>query len=132
MLKERMVHTLDELGIPCSPFGRSDSWVYWDLGKQEYYFRQNNGKETVKGDRYSYSSTLEKTKLNEIIDRHVGWEFYHASAEAREKAFKSIDDPYYLARVFEVIQNDPKADGQLPSYEYAELGKILREYIDSK
>jgi len=129
-IKGQTKKVLDVLGVPVSPYGKSDSWAYWDLGKQQFYYEQNKDSETEEGNPYRYAPALEK--LDEMSDRHIGWEFYHAPAEAREKAFKSIEDSYYLAQVFEVLQNNPKADGQLASHEYAELGKVLREYARSK
>lgn len=129
-IKGQTKKVLSTLGVAISPYGESDSWAYWDLGKQQYYYEQNKDSELEDGNPYTYAPALEKP--DEISDRHIGWEFYHAPAETREQAFKSIEDTYYLARVFEVLQNDPKADGQLPSHEYAELGKILREYARSK
>ena len=129
-VKQQAKKVLDILGIPISPYGKSDSWAYWDLGKQQYYYEQNKYSEPKEDDPYTYAPAVEK--LDEISDRHVGWEFYHAPQEVREQAFQAIEDPYYLARTFEVLQNDPKADGQLASYEYAELGKVLREYARSK
>lgn len=129
-IKGQTKKVLDVLGVPVSPYGKSDSWAYWDLGKQQYYYAQTRDSEPQEGNPYTYAPALEK--VDEISDRHIGWEFYHAPAETREKAFESIEDSYYLARVFEVLQNDPKADGQLPSHEYAELGKVLREYARSK
>jgi len=129
-IKGQTKKVLDVLGVPVSPYGKSDSWAYWDFGKQQFYYEQNKDSETEEGNPYRYAPALEK--LDEMSDRHIGWEFYHAPAEAREKAFKSIEDSYYLAQVFEVLQNNPKADGQLASHEYAELGKVLREYARSK
>jgi hypothetical protein len=128
-IKGQTKKVLDVLGIPVSPYGKSDSWVYWDFGKQQFYYEQNKGFAPSEGNPYRYAPALEK--LDEISDRHIGWEFYHAPAEAREKAFKSIEDTYYLARVFDILQNEPKADGQLHSHQYAELGKVLREYAHS-
>ncbi len=129
-IKGQTKKVLDVLDVPISPYGKSDSWAYWDLGKQQFYYEQNKNPAPEENNPYRYAPALEK--VDEISDRHIGWEFYHAPAETREKAFESIEDPYYLARVFEVLQNDPKADGQLPSHEYAELGKILREYARLK
>ena len=129
-IKGQTKKVLNILGVPTSKYGQSDSWTYWDLGKQQYYYEQNRDTEPQEGNPYTYAPALEK--VDEISDRHIGWEFYHAPAETREKAFESIEDPYYLTRVFDVLQNDPKADGQLPSHEYAELGKILRGYARSK
>jgi hypothetical protein len=129
-IKGQAKKVLDILGIPISPYGKSDSWAYWDLGKQQYYYELNKDSEPKENDPYTYAPALEK--LDEISDRHIGWEFYHAPTETREQAFQAIEDPYCLAKVFEVLQNDPKADGQLASHEYAELGKVLREYARSK
>ena len=132
IVKSRMQEVCDELNIPVSPYGRSDSWVYWDLGKQQYYFEQNRDLEPQDDNPYVYAPVLEKDKLNEIVDRHIGWEFYHAPPEVREQALAAISDSEYLGRAFEILQNEPKADGQLPSHQYAELGKVLREYTYTK
>jgi len=129
-LKGQTKKVLDSLGVPLSPYGQSDSWAYWDLGKQQYYFEQNKDREPDVDDLYRYAPASEK--LDEISDRHIGWEFFRSSPEVRELAFESIKDTNYLARAFEVLQSEPKADGQLESYKYAELGKLLREYVRTK
>jgi len=124
-IKRQTKKVLDTLGIPISPYGTSDSWAYWDLGKQQYYYEQNKDSEHEEGDPYRhYAPALEK--VDEISERHIGWEFYHASSDVQEDVLASITDRDTLQIVYDCLQNEPKADGQIRSYQYARLGAALR------
>ena len=124
-IKGQTKKVLDTLGIPISPYGTSDSWAYWDLGKQQYYYEQNKDSEHEEGDPYRhYAPALEK--VDEISERHIGWEFYHASSDVQEDVLASITDRDTLQIVYDCLQNEPKADGQIRSYQYARLGAALR------
>jgi hypothetical protein len=124
-IKGQTKKVLNTLGIPISPYGTSDSWAYWDLGKQQYYYEQNKDSEHEEGDPYRhYAPALEK--VDEISERHIGWEFYHASSDVQEDVLASITDRDTLQIVYDCLQNEPKADGQIRSYQYARLGAALR------
>lgn len=57
-----------------SPYGQSKSWVYWDIGKQFFYFENPS----LSGQEYYISNPVADKQLQQqIVQRHLGWEIYH-------------------------------------------------------
>src|SRR5262249_34024534 len=120
-LVETMMSEAERIGvIPVSPYGKSRSWAMWDIGKQNYFFTHptENNPAYVIGDPLT-----SETKRDEIINRQLGWEAYHAHPEWKQKA---LGDPRFL-KAWELLNKAPKADGKLSSRDLAELGKLLRQ-----
>lgn len=113
------------LGIPLSPYGRSNTWAMWDIGKQNYFFThqaENNPAYEI-GDPL----TSEK-KREEIINRHLGWEAYATfRGDATPEWKQKIMSDRKFANVLELLNRPPKQNNTLSSRDLAELGKTLRE-----
>jgi len=113
------------LSIPLSPYGRSNSWAMWDIGKQNYFFTH----QTENDPNYEIGDPLtSETKREEIINRHLGWEAYavfHNNTDPKWRQ-KIVSDRNFSGAL-ELLNKQPKQNGSLSSKDLAELGKILRE-----
>lgn len=68
---------VNRLSLISSPFGHDDSWIQWDLAKQLYFFLSVDRSGT--NDHYRVANPLVDEALrNEIISRHIGWEFWYS------------------------------------------------------
>lgn len=124
-LVQRMGTEATRLGIPVSPYGGSNTWAMWDIGKQNYFFThpaENNPAYEI-GDPLT-----SKAKQAEIINRHLGWEAYavfHGNVVPEWKQ-KIMSDSKF-ADALKLLNKPPKQNNTLSSKDLAELGKILRE-----
>lgn len=110
-------------GIDLSRYGRSVSWFLWDLAKQSYYSKNPDSADPL----YIAADPMENPeKINEIINRHIGWELYGAYAntpDADKAAF--IASHNIPPVVVSILDSPPKANGTLSSSKLAELGSVI-------
>src|SRR3989344_1497403 len=124
-LTQTMSTEAARLGIPVSPYGKSNTWAMWDIGKQNYFFTH----QTENDPSYEIGDPLtSEAKREEIINRHLGWEAYAAfrSNAAPEWKQKIMGDRKF-ANAVELLNRPPKQNNTLSSKDLAELGSILRE-----
>ena len=122
-LKNQLLKIASTIGVPVSAEAQSLSWAMWDIGKQYYYFIHQNEADP----KYEIAEPLEsKEKQEEIVNRHLGYEAYRAFNSNSEWK-KKIEKDNRFTRALELLNKKPKQDGQLSSYDFAELGKRLRE-----
>ena len=66
------------LGINSTPWGKDDTWIYWDIAKQLYYYLNIDRSEI--SIHYRIANPLEdKILKEEIVSRHIGWEYLSLS-----------------------------------------------------
>lgn len=118
---------LNKYGIRGSNYLKSKTWAMWDIGKQYHYFTHPD--ETDK--KYSIANPLKShEKIQEMIDRQVGWEVYRMKKENFADKFKK--HPLY-ARLQELLRRVPKnSNGSLSSKDLAELGSVIRKIVEEK
>lgn len=117
-----MMENARRLNLPVSPYGISKTWAVWDLGKQHYFYTHPSEADT----RYKITPAQSPEKMQEIADRHLGWEAY-MTYRGNPTWRKQIDGDSRYAKAQEYFSRSPKENGTLSSLELAELGKILRE-----
>jgi len=113
------------LGIPVSPYGKSNTWAMWDIGKQNYFFTH----QAENNPAYEIGDPLTSDeKREEIINRHLGWEAYAAfRGNAAPEWKQTIASDRRFANALALLNKPPKQNGSLSSKDLAELGKLLRE-----
>lgn len=118
---------LNKLGLVPSIFGKSSSWALWDIAKQNYFV--NHPAEA--DPNYSIADPMEdQTKLEEVLDRHIGWELFRAfngtSINKSEKA-RLLSDRHITNEVKTYLQKEPKpGTNDLSSKDLAALGRLIR------
>lgn len=128
VVREIFAKTITQLSsyeIDPNPLTYSASWAYWDLAKQIYYLRHPNQSNS----NYLLANPLEdESKVQEIIDRHVGWEVYRQMDSGKLDNFLNKNrHPIYGKRVIDVmIHKANHKNEHMPSYKLAELGKNVR------
>lgn len=116
---------LAAIDLGSSRFGESKSWVLWDIAKQMYYV--NNPGEADPS--YTIANPLEDpAKMQEIIDRHVGWEIYTQFAKTPD-----ADKPLFVYNheldtdeTMRILSIPPKPGVGLSSKDLAALGAEIR------
>jgi hypothetical protein len=138
-LRDRLADEVDAIGLIPTIDAKSLTWAAWDLAKQRYYFDhpsessdeyRDNRVGAKLGDPFAESEDG-KRKLDEIVNRHLGWEFERAYKEKRLPR-EDIVDAYGSAVATIVEHGKRNKSGQLPSHQYARLGKLLiaQEQLD--
>ena len=122
-IRDEYEGVMNKLSMDSSIFGASQSWIYWDLAKQDYY-----SKNPEVDSRYETGDPIEKEDIQyAIVNRHLGWELYGAynqDISVVDKLNKSDDS---FNRIVELLEKSPKEENQtLSSYDLAELGKCIR------
>ncbi len=112
---------LKKIGVIGSPFLNSKTWAMWDIGKQ-YYFATHPDEADK---RYEIVDPLKSSeKITEIVDRHIGWEVYHAKNKEFMKNFGK--HPLY-DKLSKFLEKAPKSsNGDLSSKDLARLGSLIR------
>ncbi|MBV9349606.1 MAG: hypothetical protein JO026_02545, partial [Patescibacteria group bacterium] len=112
-------------GLVVSPFGKSESWVMWDIAKQKYYF--SHPEERREGYEVADPLTSED-KQEEIVNRQLGFEVYQAFRRRTlpEALRRRIEENPPLAAARSLLQGAPNASGSLSSKDLAALGKYFR------
>lgn len=121
---------LDSMGLESTPFGKSKTWAYWDIAKQLYYLAR---KEEADPNYILANPLVEKTKLEEILNRHTGWEIYGAykTHPAHEFLDRLKKDKESYSKIINLLEKSPKENGTLSSKDLAELGFLIRENLAS-
>ena len=115
---------LSALGVSSSPFGNSQTWSMWDLAKQYYFTLHPDQNDS----RYSIANPMESPeKFEEIILRHVGWEFYGFPGQMN--VIEKITDSNIKIKLLDYLIKEPKENNTLSSKELAELGALLKKAI---
>lgn len=126
-LQAKMLETIHRLGMPdASVYGNSITWSLWDIGKQYHFFTHQEENDP----RYAVGHPLEsEEKAQEIVDRHVGWEFYGFSrSPSGTDAVRALRHDRRFVRALPLLNKEPKpASNSLASNELALLGMYLRE-----
>jgi len=115
---------LGRIGLKGSAYVESRAWAFWDIAKQYHYATHPD--EMQPG--YKIADPLKSPeKVQEIIDRHVGWEAYHAKDKAFMKNIQLQRNPFYN-EIRALLAKAPKTpNGDLSSKDLAELGSMLRK-----
>jgi len=104
---------MKRLNLVSSPFGNDDSWINWDLAKQLYFFFSTDRSGT--SNHYRIANPLsDKALRDEIISRHIGWEFWMSGGC---EPWKSNPD------VFRLLGQREKPPA---SWALAQLGSLIR------
>ncbi len=122
---EQMKLKLEAVGITTSKYGESKTWALWDIAKQMYYV--NNPGEADPD--YTIANPLEDAdKMQEIIDRHVGWEIYnqYAATPVGERDQFVRDHELDIDEVTDILSRPPKPRIGLSSKDLAALGAQIR------
>lgn len=120
---DQMRDELDYRGLAPSMYGESISWFLWDVAKQAYYDRHPKEADP----EYTIGNPMvEISKLDEIVDRHLGWEIYsqYQAASNKEEFITShdlVDD-----KIRNLLIRQPKPNGTLSSKDLAKLGALIR------
>jgi hypothetical protein len=117
---------LKKIGLRGSAFAESKTWAMWDIAKQYHYATHPDEADA----KYSNVDPLRSPKkIQEIVDRHVGWEAYRAKDKKFARKFKK--HPLFKT-LNEYLNKKPKENGDLSSKDLAELGALLRKVSEKK
>lgn len=118
--------------VQLSPYAESQSWVLWDIGKQEALKNDEYPSTTTTGVNYAGSvinspEDADQTKQAEFMRdvvawRHLGWEMHLKAANGEDVGWldSSLDDQ---TRSLLHKVGDEAHRGQLSSAEYTDLGR---------
>jgi len=127
-IRDEYENVMQKLSLDSSIFGMSQSWIYWDLAKQDYFF--NNQQEA--DSKYDIGNpSVEENIQNQIVNRHIGWEIFGNFKEDTsivDRLNKSDDS---FNRIVELLDKTPKENQTLSSYDLGELGKYIRKNLVS-
>lgn len=125
-IKKQFLELIDNFGVSPSRFGISDSWVFWDIAKQKYFFDNQD----VADKRYDIADPLESKKMQQkIIDRHLGWEIYAVLGEKKvdQDLSQYIENTFSRYKeIIDLLNKKPKNNGTLSSLDLETLGSYLR------
>jgi len=123
-LTQKMLAEAKKIGLPVSPYGKSNSWAMWDLGKQFWYFTHQDQADP----KYEIEDPLlSEKKQEEIINRHIGWEAYAVFNSSKTTEWKSrIMHDQRSKKALELLNKRPNAKRTLSSKDLADLGILLR------
>jgi hypothetical protein len=118
---------LGKIKVEPSKFSKSQSWILWDLAKQKYMadHPEESSEKYKLADPFAAKG---ESKVDEIANRHIGWELDRAIQEGEIEAKK-----VRILKVFATYGSDGKRDGgELPSHTLEELGAEVRASITSE
>jgi hypothetical protein len=143
-IKAQFDKVIAELGVLPDRFSQSESWVNWDIAKQQY-FNQHQDEADV---RYTIGDPLENEELQrQIGDRHIGWDLFAKTRTLDEHGKVTFSDmvegksflqkldashPSYVEIVTLLNKEVKPTNLQLSSLDLARLGKLVRENIEAK
>jgi hypothetical protein len=117
---------LGRFDIPKSQYLGSKTWAMWDIGKQYYYATHPDEADP----KYVIADPLKSPeKVQEMIDRQVGWEAYRAKDSKFAEKYKK--HPLYK-KLQEYLGMKSKNRDTLSSKDLAELGALVRKISESK
>jgi hypothetical protein len=119
-------HIKQNLGLEDTIFGKSDSWIYWDIAKQGYMVNnpESSRPEYLLADPLDFENSSESRALiQQIADRHIGWEI------SNPNILNNFDTKNLSQRALALIKKAERNPGSqaLSSMEYSELGRLVRE-----
>ena len=129
-MRDTMLKEATRLGISSSPYGKSATWAMWDIGKQYYFASHPEFHQDQISHGYEIGNPMEsKTKQEEIIARHLGWEAYAEFNNPKSTAAwkQEVREGGKYAKARALLAAKPKENNTLSSRDLAELGKLLRE-----
>ncbi len=129
-LRKKCLDTLKELGIEPTKYGESISWALWDITKQSYLAKHP---EESDGSKYKLGYPLAQDQngaelLQEIIDRHVGWEIM-SKHDGEENAPINLSTEATNEILKILNESERNESGQLHSYDLAKVGRVVRELL---
>ncbi|MEA5461684.1 hypothetical protein VB796_21630 [Arcicella sp. LKC2W] len=102
-----------------SEYGLSLSWVYWDIAKQYYFYKNPHLQKSPI--LYPPKNPMEDKNIQEeIVLRQLGWEIFRQ--RENEELLKKISNEKI---VMDYIKKTPKEGGQLRSWDYKNFGGFL-------
>ena len=118
--------------VQLSTYAKSESWILWDIGKQEALKDKDYPSPTDSEVNYSGSvldTQTDNTKQAEFMRdviawRHMGWEMHLKAANGEDMSWldSSLDEQ---ARGLLHKMGDETHSGQLSSAEYTDLGRSI-------
>jgi|GEM_PF-1523388 len=123
-----------------SPYAESQSWILWDIGKQEA-LKDNDYRSTI-DEEVSYSGSVldnpeqagsEQSEFmkNVIAWRHLGWEMHLKAFNGEDVgSLDSMLDEQTKSMLHKV--GDEAHSGQLSSSEYTDLGRGIESALRSQ
>lgn len=113
------------VGIPSSVYGKSETWIDWDLAKQAYLAKNSDKSNS----NYTLGNPLEDNQTGireDIINRHVGWEVL-GYAKHDSSFIDTLDKNKDSYQKVITLINEGIQFNKLSSYKLAELGKLMKE-----
>ncbi|MCK4791644.1 MAG: hypothetical protein KAV87_48380 [Desulfobacteraceae bacterium] len=108
--------------LDSSAFGQDDSWIWWDIAKQIYFFVSIDRGGT--SDRYVIENPLTSKRLQEqIVARHMGWELWYSTDRGKWGRKPEIK------RLLGAAGHNTAGDGQPASWALEEIGARIRASI---
>lgn len=130
---DRVIDVLSFYSVEAGPFCYSRTWFLWDISKQYYYELYPN--ETTTEYRNKSYAPFDFEIIDEIVYRHLGWEFYadyheRDGKQKVESAFQGLPQDS-VKEIMKFLNTAPKKNGgSLSSHNLSLLGKLL--YMVSK
>jgi hypothetical protein len=117
---------LERIGITASQYSKSKTWAMWDIAKQLFYLEHPEERD----EKYEVGNPiLIRSKRQEIVDRHIGWEAYGAYNKSEDRNFieklGATKD-----KVLEFLNKEAKNNGTLSSKDLAALGALVRDSVN--
>lgn len=123
------------LSLATTPYGRSDTWIHWDLAKQRYLSQHPNESDPTRytlADPLSFATSGESQRvIQDIADRHLGWELFGANHAGLHNIREQLNTQHATYRQIIKLLDLPPRDlaHLLSSYQLTELGRLIRENI---
>ena len=119
-------HIKQNLGLEDTVYGKSETWIYWDIAKQEYMVNnpESSKEEYLLADPLDFENSSESRELiQQIADRHIAWEI------CNPQNIDSFNKKGLSQRTINLIEKAKENPGSqaLSSIEYSELGRLVRE-----
>ncbi len=123
MMRDELLAILGRMNFTHTPYARSVTWALWDMGKQYHYFTHPDEADK----RYTIANPLDSSeKRDEILHRHLGWEFHAAYIKKRlSQELLGLIDTH--PEIKELISKEVKTNNSLSSLDLAELGKLTHK-----
>ncbi len=125
-IKKKFEDIMQLVGLESSIWGKSDTWVYWDMAKQQYFFDHQDEAD----EKYDIGDPIADNNLQQqIIDRHIGWELYSGNRNNKEMKTYLYEKFNTNSEIMSFLNKKPKKNNDLSSIDLASLGKLVREAI---
>ncbi|HAV11284.1 MAG TPA: hypothetical protein DCX32_01945 [Candidatus Moranbacteria bacterium] len=125
-MKAECLNALIALKIEKTKYADSDSWAMWDIAKQYHFYTHPSENDP----RYLLANPLEsEEKIEEIIDRHIGWELYAYFSKNGVDVVNIVGDGEKKKKILDILTGEKNASGGISSFNLAVLGKLLKSEI---